>query len=78
MFCTDASPRHGPKFKIVKMVLEIDRTVCTKLMLPVHRTDCERATQPYFGVGGGGGGGLRLHIRITSPCDVYPLHPVFI
>ena len=50
MVCTDASPRHGPKFKMVEMVLEIDRTVCTKLMLPVHRTDWERATQPYFGV----------------------------
>ena len=28
-------------------------TVCTELMLSVHRADCERATQPYSsGVGG--------------------------
>ena len=28
-------------------------TVCTELMLSVHRADCERATQPYS-IGGGG------------------------
>ena len=27
-------------------------TVCTELMLSVHRADCERATQPYSSVGG--------------------------
>ena len=29
-------------------------TVCTELMLSVHRSDCERATQPYSSGGGGG------------------------
>ena len=28
-------------------------TVCTELMLSVHRADCERATQPYSSGGGG-------------------------
>ena len=28
-------------------------TVCTELMLSVHRSDCERATQPYSSGGGG-------------------------
>ena len=28
-------------------------TVCTELMLSVHRADCERATQPYFSGGWG-------------------------
>ena len=32
-------------------------TVCTELMLSIHRSDCERATQPYSSEGGGGGGG---------------------
>ena len=27
-------------------------TVCTELMLSVHRADCERATQPYSSGGG--------------------------
>ena len=31
-------------------------TVCTELMLSVHRSDCERATQPYSS----GGGGVRF------------------
>ena len=30
-------------------------TVCTELMLSVHRSDCERATQPYSSGAGGGG-----------------------
>ena len=28
-------------------------TICTELMLSVHRADCERATQPYSSGGGG-------------------------
>ena len=28
-------------------------TVCTELMLSIHRSDCERATQPYSSGGGG-------------------------
>ena len=39
-------------------------TVCTELMLSVHRSDCERATQPYSS---GGGGGVRFSQAQDQP-----------
>ena len=42
-------------------------TVCTELMLSVHRADCERATQPYSSGGGGGGGGVRFFQAQDQP-----------
>ena len=38
-------------------------TVCTELMLSVHRSDCERATQPYSS----GGGGVRFSKALDQP-----------
>ena len=38
-------------------------TVCTELMLSVHRSDCERATQPYSS----GGGGVRFSQAQDQP-----------
>ena len=37
-------------------------TVCTELMLSVHRADCERATQPYSS-----GGGVRFFQAQDQP-----------
>ena len=37
-------------------------TVCTELMLSVHRSDCERATQPYSS-----GGGVRFSQAQDQP-----------
>ena len=42
-------------------------TVCTELMLSVHRSDCERATQPYSSGGGGGYDFLRLKTSRVLP-----------
>ena len=39
-------------------------TVCTELMLSVHRSDCERATQPYSS---GWGGGVRFSQAQDQP-----------
>ena len=38
-------------------------TVCTELMLSVHRSDCERTTQPYSS----GGGGVRFSQAQDQP-----------
>ena len=45
-------------------------TVCTELMLSIHRADCERATQPYSSGGGGtiSPGSRPAECYHTRPC----------
>ena len=57
IFGTDVSLTYGPQLTNVDMLLKKCTdiqlfTVCTELMLSVHRADCERATQPYSSGGG--------------------------
>ena len=47
-------------------------TVCTEVMLSVHRSDCERATQPYSSGGGGGGGTI---LPGSRPAECYHTRP---
>ena len=58
IFCTGASLTYGPSLTDVwHIIKEMNRhilfTVCTELMLSVHRADYERTTQLYSSGGGG-------------------------